>query len=212
MADQRRQVAARGTEDDNGVDDAETGGWSAGVGNGGPRRDDGIRWGRTTATRLQPEDPPRSARGGDVRWCPPVATAHGRGTQLLATQNQLMQNLANLYASGSQSTQCRQAVQAGQDAQANRSPSNYGEFMRTKPPVFTEAEEPHEVEDWLCMIEKKLDLIRARDEDKASREDEAKEPDWAEFTAAFSENFVPVDIMKIKRDEFRTLRQDNLSV
>ncbi|KAF0917423.1 hypothetical protein E2562_017869 [Oryza meyeriana var. granulata] len=46
---------------------------------------------------------------------------------------------------------------------------------------------------------------------KASRGDEAEEPDWAEFTAAFRENFVPAAIMKMKRDEFRTLRQDNLS-
>ncbi|KAF0901340.1 hypothetical protein E2562_000224 [Oryza meyeriana var. granulata] len=104
--------------------------------------------------------------------------------------------------------------------------------MRTKLPVFTEAEGPLEAEDWIRMIEKKLDLIRARDEDKvhfassqlddpasdwweanqASREDEAGEPDWVEFTAVFHENFVPAAIMKMKRDEFRTLRKDNLSV
>ncbi|KAF0898658.1 hypothetical protein E2562_009168 [Oryza meyeriana var. granulata] len=82
------------------------------------------------------------------------------------------------------------------------------------------------------MIEKKLDLSRARDEDKvrfatsqldgpasywweayqASQEDGAEEPDWAKFTATFRENFVPAAIMKMKRDEFRTLRQDHLSV
>ncbi|KAF0931661.1 hypothetical protein E2562_005616 [Oryza meyeriana var. granulata] len=104
--------------------------------------------------------------------------------------------------------------------------------MRTKPPVFTKAEELLEIEDWLCMIEKKLDLIRAKEEDKvhfassqldgpasnwwepyqASWEDEAEEPGWAEFTVVFHENFVPAAIMKMKRDEFRTLRQDNLSV
>ncbi|KAF0930280.1 hypothetical protein E2562_031889 [Oryza meyeriana var. granulata] len=77
-----------------------------------------------------------------------------------------MQTLADLYVSGSQATQGRRARQAGQDAQANRGPSSYGEFMRTKPPVFTEAKGPLEAEDWLHMIEKKLDLIRARDEDK----------------------------------------------
>ncbi|KAF0893744.1 hypothetical protein E2562_029428 [Oryza meyeriana var. granulata] len=85
-------------------------------------------------------------------------------------------------------------------------------------------EEPLEAEDWLHMVEKKLDLIRARDEDKdgpasdwweayqASQEDGAEEPDWAEFTTAFRVNFVPVAIMKMKRDEFRTLRQNHLSV
>ncbi|KAF0933337.1 hypothetical protein E2562_017959 [Oryza meyeriana var. granulata] len=41
MADQRRQAAASGVEDDDEVDDAETGGWRAGDGNGSPRRDDG---------------------------------------------------------------------------------------------------------------------------------------------------------------------------
>ncbi|KAF0906249.1 hypothetical protein E2562_009253 [Oryza meyeriana var. granulata] len=143
-----------------------------------------------------------------------------------------MQTLADLYAFGSQATQGRRATQSRQDVQTNRNPSSYGEFMRTKPPLFTEAEEPLEAEDWLCMIEKKLDPIRAREEDKvhfassqldgpasdrweayqASQEDEAEEPDWAEFTAVFCENFVPATIMKMKRDEFRTLRQDNLSV
>ncbi|KAF0931961.1 hypothetical protein E2562_007462 [Oryza meyeriana var. granulata] len=76
-----------------------------------------------------------------------------------------MQTLADFYASGGQATQSRWAIPAGQDAQANRGPSSYGEFMRTKPPVFFEAE-PLEAEDCLRMIEKKLDLIRARDEDK----------------------------------------------
>ncbi|KAF0903646.1 hypothetical protein E2562_028349 [Oryza meyeriana var. granulata] len=77
-----------------------------------------------------------------------------------------MQTLANLYVSGGQAAQGSRVVSAGQDAQANRSPSSYGEFMRTKPLVFTEAEEPLEAEDWIRMIEKKLDLIRARNEDK----------------------------------------------
>ncbi|KAF0934117.1 hypothetical protein E2562_022808 [Oryza meyeriana var. granulata] len=82
------------------------------------------------------------------------------------------------------------------------------------------------------MMVKKLDLIQARDGDKvrfassqldgpasdwwdaykASQVDEAGEPNWVEFTVAFWENFMPAAIMKMKRDEFRTLRQDNLSV
>ncbi|KAF0896304.1 hypothetical protein E2562_021459 [Oryza meyeriana var. granulata] len=70
-----------------------------------------------------------------------------------------MQTLANLYASGSQATQERQAAQAGPAAQGNRNPSNYGEFIRTKPSVFTEAKEPLKAEDWLRMIEMKMDLI-----------------------------------------------------
>ncbi|KAF0935122.1 hypothetical protein E2562_030409 [Oryza meyeriana var. granulata] len=77
------------------------------------------------------------------------------------------------------------------------------------------------------MMEKKLELIQARDGDKvcftSSQLDgpasdwwdaykASREHDWAEFTAAFRENFVPAAIMKMKRDEFRTLRQDKLSV
>ncbi|KAF0897332.1 hypothetical protein E2562_036257 [Oryza meyeriana var. granulata] len=143
-----------------------------------------------------------------------------------------MQTIANLYAFGSQATQERQAAQARPAVQANRGPSNYGDFMRTKLPVCAKPEEALQAKDWIHMTVKKLDPIRARDEDKvcfamgqldgpasdwwdaykASQDEEAKEPYWVEFIVAFRENFVPTAIMKMKKDGFRSLRRDNMSV
>ncbi|KAF0894836.1 hypothetical protein E2562_003720 [Oryza meyeriana var. granulata] len=80
-----------------------------------------------------------------------------------------MQTFLNLFGPGTQggsATQDSPAFQTGQTNQAYRNQANYGEFMRTKLPVFFEAKEPLEAEDWLRVIEKKMDLIRAREEDK----------------------------------------------
>nr|AAX96594.1 retrotransposon protein, putative, Ty3-gypsy sub-class [Oryza sativa Japonica Group]AAX96644.1 retrotransposon protein, putative, Ty3-gypsy sub-class [Oryza sativa Japonica Group]ABA93204.1 retrotransposon protein, putative, Ty3-gypsy subclass [Oryza sativa Japonica Group] len=104
----------------------------------------------------------------------------------MATQTQLLQAIAN--------------------NQGNRGGSSFGEFIRTKPPTFAMADEPMEAEDWLCIIEKKLTLVRE------AREEDAGEPTWEEFTAAFRENFVPAAVMRMKKNEFRRLRQGNTTV
>ncbi|KAF0928033.1 hypothetical protein E2562_037364 [Oryza meyeriana var. granulata] len=77
-----------------------------------------------------------------------------------------------------------------------------------------------------------MDLIRTREEDKvrfatsqlegptsdwwdtykASREEGTGEPDWEEFMAVFHKTYVLATIMKMKRDEFRSLAQGSLSV
>nr|CAD41297.2 OSJNBa0020J04.2 [Oryza sativa Japonica Group] len=89
-----------------------------------------------------------------------------------------------------------------------------------------------EAEDWLRIIEKKLTLVRVRETDKVifavnqlegpasdwwdtykeARENDAGEPTWEEFTAAFRENFVPAAVMRMKKNEFRWLRQGNTTV
>lgn len=65
---------------------------------------------------------------------------------VMATQTQLLQAIAN--------------------NQGGHGGSSCGEFMRTKPPTFTTAEDPMEAEDWLRIIEKKLTLVRVREADK----------------------------------------------
>ena len=57
-----------------------------------------------------------------------------------------------------QQTQLLQALAAGQQARAASHGSRLGDFMRTKPPVFSSANEPLEAEDWLHTMEKKLNL------------------------------------------------------
>jgi DNA-nicking Smr family endonuclease len=130
----------------------------------------------------------------------------------MATQTQLLQAIAN--------------------NQGNRGGSSFGEFMRTKPPTFATAEEPMDAEDWLRVIEKKLTLVRVREADKVifaanqlegpagdwwdtykeAREEDAGEPNWEEFTTAFRDNFVPAAVMRMKKNEFKRLRQGNTTV
>uniref|UniRef100_A0A0D9W2F5 Uncharacterized protein n=1 Tax=Leersia perrieri TaxID=77586 RepID=A0A0D9W2F5_9ORYZ len=52
-----------------------------------------------------------------------------------------------------------QQLQALVSNQAGRGSSSFGEFMQTKPPTFTGAEQPMDTEDWLLIIEKKLTLV-----------------------------------------------------
>nr|ABC94893.1 polyprotein [Oryza australiensis] len=125
-----------------------------------------------------------------------------------------------------------QLLQAIANNQGGRGGSSLGEFMRAKPPTFSTAEEPMDAEDWLRVIEKKLTLVRVREADrvvfatnqlegpasdwwdtyKETRAEDAGEPTWEEFTAAFRENFVPAAVMRMKKNEFRRLRQGNTSV
>ncbi|XP_066164596.1 uncharacterized protein [Oryza sativa Japonica Group] len=89
-----------------------------------------------------------------------------------------------------------------------------------------------EAEDWLRIIEKKLTLVRVREADKVifavhqlegpagdwwdtykeAWEEDAGEPTWEEFTTVFRENFVPAAVMRMKKNEFRRLRQGNATV
>jgi hypothetical protein len=41
--------------------------------------------------------------------------------------------------------------------------SNFKDFMDTKPPVFTIAEEPLQADEWLSTIEQKFHLLRVTD-------------------------------------------------
>uniref|UniRef100_J3MS21 Uncharacterized protein n=1 Tax=Oryza brachyantha TaxID=4533 RepID=J3MS21_ORYBR len=52
-----------------------------------------------------------------------------------------------------------QPVQVMVNNQRNRESCSLGEFMSSKPPTFTGAEEPMDPEDCLCKIDKKLTLV-----------------------------------------------------
>jgi hypothetical protein len=44
--------------------------------------------------------------------------------------------------------------------------SNYKDFLDTKPPIFWEAEEPLQADDWLNTIEKKFCVLKVVDDMK----------------------------------------------
>ena len=98
--------------------------------------------------------------------------------------------------------------------------------MRFHPPTFDNAkDDPLSANDWLCTITKKLNAIRATDEEKVNLathqlvgatvewwenyQDAVNEPDaitWQEFVEEFREYHIPEGIMEIKEEKFRSLR------
>jgi hypothetical protein len=103
--------------------------------------------------------------------------------------------------------------------------------MRHHPPAFSNVVDPLDADDWLKVTGKKLDITQCNDWEKvlyASRRLEGAASDWWDaFTAAhanadaitwqeFQLNFrahhIPSGIMKLKKKEFLSLTQGNMSV
>jgi hypothetical protein len=73
--------------------------------------------------------------------------------QLIATQNQLMQAVLQML----------NHLQPNQQAHQQQPPppqSRLGEFLRTRPTTFSQANDPMEAEDWMMSIEKKLEIAQ----------------------------------------------------
>ena len=105
-------------------------------------------------------------------------------------------------------------------------------FMRLHPPTFNSAEDdPLSADNWLRTIIKKLNAVRATDEEKVilathqlvgaagewweNHQDAANEPEaitWQEFMEKFCEYHIPEGIMEIKVEEFCSLRQGPMTV
>jgi len=104
-------------------------------------------------------------------------------------------------------------------------------FLRTKPPTFAGSSNPLEADDWLRVIERKLEPFECQDRDKvllaahqltgtalalwenycAAAED-ATTITWNEFVKEFRRYHIPAATMKRKADEFRALQQGSMSV
>ncbi|WVZ75551.1 hypothetical protein U9M48_023591, partial [Paspalum notatum var. saurae] len=96
------------------------------------------------------------------------------------------------------------------------------------PPTFSHATEPLQADDWLRVVECQLDIAQCNDRERVlcgSRQLRGAALDWWEsyrpqdrdaFTwAQFRENFrnyhVPAGLMKMKKKEFLSLKQGNMS-
>jgi hypothetical protein len=104
-------------------------------------------------------------------------------------------------------------------------------FMRLHPPTFDSAEEdPLLADDWLRTMAKKLNAVKAMEEEKVSLathqlvgaagewwenyQDAVQDADvitWQEFIDAFRDYHIPDGIMEIK-EEFRNLRQGTMTI
>jgi hypothetical protein len=103
--------------------------------------------------------------------------------------------------------------------------------MSHKPPTFTSSPDSLDADDWLKSIENMLNIAQCSDREKVLyasgrltgpaadwwdsyvvAHDAAGTINWAEFTTQFRNYHIPVGLMKIKKKEFLSLKQDNISV
>ena len=91
--------------------------------------------------------------------------ANGQGSeesaQMFAMQTQLLQNLALVVANLQQAQQQHQNAPPPPPQQ-----SGLREFLSTQPPTFSQAVEPLEADDWLRVIESKLQIARSAKNEK----------------------------------------------
>lgn len=109
--------------------------------------------------------------------------------------------------------------------------STFKDFLDTEPPVFKEALEPLEAEEWINTMENKFRLLRLTDEIKAEFAAHQLEGPagiwwtnycttmgadfsitWAQFTTAFRAEHILPALMTIKQDEFVKLTQGTKSI
>jgi hypothetical protein len=105
------------------------------------------------------------------------------------------------------------------------------EFMSHKPPTFASSLDPLHADDWLKSVDKMLNIAQCSDWEKVlyafgrltgpaanwwdsyvAAHDDADTITWAEFTTQFRNYHIPAGLMKIKKKEFLSLKQGNMSV
>jgi hypothetical protein len=105
------------------------------------------------------------------------------------------------------------------------------DFHRLHPPRFGGSDNPLEADDWLREIEIKLEVVHASERDNVllavqqltgpalawwqsykEINPEARTMIWDDFVKLFREHHIPNSVMKLKRQEFLSLQQRNLSV
>jgi len=141
--------------------------------------------------------------------------------QLMMMQTQLLQQLA-------------QNMQNNGNGNGNAPPhvrDKRGEFLKGHPPVFKHSTDPLEADDWLRAIERQLEIAQCDDREKVlyaagqlqgaaldwwdsfrfGRTD-ADPITWMEFHNAFRSHHVPAGLMKLKKKEFLSLKQEGMSV
>jgi len=109
--------------------------------------------------------------------------------------------------------------------------SSFKDFMDTKPLVFKEALEPHEVDEWINTMEQKFRLLRMTEELKVeyathqlqgpagiwwshhrTTYPEGTLITWNRFTTAVWGNYIPLGVVEMKVGEFMKLSHGTKSV
>ena len=162
----------------------------------------------------------RSGNGGDhgIPDAPPMPPSLAEAIAALA-------NAANAFA------QMQGNREEHRGRHHNNRETTYVDFTDTRPPVFTKAEEPLEADDWLRTMEQKFGLIHCTEVQKPlfaaqqlrgpasawyanlmAAQPEGHHLTWAEFREAFYAHYIPEGIMKMKLNQFLTLRQKDSNI
>jgi hypothetical protein len=138
--------------------------------------------------------------------------------QVLIMQAQILQTMQQTMAN-------MQQAQGHQPAPQPQPRDKLGEFQRTKPSTFSHSIKPIDADDWLKTIEKKLQVVQCNNREKilfASHQLEGpaadwwdayveahEEPEsinWQEFKNSFRSHHVSLGVMKLKKKEFKDLK------
>ncbi|KAK1642659.1 hypothetical protein QYE76_060464 [Lolium multiflorum] len=109
--------------------------------------------------------------------------------------------------------------------------SRLRDFQNTNPPVFSKCTAPLDADDWLRTIENNLEVAAVGEQEKVllathflsgparawwenvkAMQAEDHVITWEEFTTKFRKAHIPTGLIKMKRDEFFNLKQNNSSV
>jgi hypothetical protein len=149
--------------------------------------------------------------------------------QFIAAQIQLLQGLTASVQQIQQNQQNQQHQHHQQQAPQAR--DKHWDFMSHHPPAFSQAVDPLDVDDWLKVIGKKLDITQCNDREKVlyasgslegvasnwwdaftAAHANADAITWQEFQVNFHAHHIPSGIIKLKMKEFLSLTHGNMSV
>jgi hypothetical protein len=138
--------------------------------------------------------------------------------------------LEEVMAMQAQMLQTMQQTMVNMQAAQPQSPplpprDRLGDFQCTKPPTFSHAVEPMDVDDWVKSIEKKLQVVQCNKHEKVllashrhsgpaadgwdaymEAHEEPESTNWPEFRAAFCAHHVPQGVIKLKKKELQDLK------
>nr|CAE01541.2 OSJNBa0033G05.1 [Oryza sativa Japonica Group]CAE05974.2 OSJNBa0063C18.15 [Oryza sativa Japonica Group] len=165
--------------------------------------------------------------------------SHNSGEERLPSPPHVENNMQHLMAVQTQILQGIAAAVAGyqHNAHGNGHPhmgnnrSKLTDFLRSRPPEFSQTVEPVEADDWLKDVDRKLNLVQCTPVEKtlyASHQLRGPAADWwenycnahpeptsiawDEFATAFRAAHVPESTIDMKKEEFNRLKQGNSSV
>jgi hypothetical protein len=90
--------------------------------------------------------------------------------------------------------------------------SSFKDFMDTRPPIFKEAAEPLDVEEWINIMEDKFHVLRMWWKHHRTTFPPHAHITWREFTEAFRGVYIPPGLIEMKLGEFLALNQGTKTV